>query len=546
MAPPSGAFSCARFVVAASAFLWGGGAAAAGPALVIDVEEYRVEGVAGLSSAEVERAVYPYLGPARTAEDVEAARAALEKAYHDRGRKSVAVGIPPQRADSGVVVLKVEEGRVGRLRVRGSRYHEPEVIKARAPSLAEGTLPDFEAVQRDIVALQGSDITVTPQIRPGAEPGTLDVDLEVKDELPLHGSVEVNNRYNRNTYPVRLNAAVRYDNLWQLGHSVGFSFQTEMNPGVNAGGELMRDSRKNAGGAVIPGGTQVYSGYYLASGVGPDWLDLMVSGTRQESLNAGSGLNVVGSGVVAGLRAVARLPRRESWFHSLSVGFDYKRFRNDVTVGGASASAPAITYYPFAADYDGTLLWGDGSVTRFSPGVLWHFRGMGSGEDVFEANRAGSGGGFMSFRADLSHLQKLPGDAEWFGGLRAQGTTTPLVANEQFGIGGLTTVRGYLESEAMGDSGLALSSEVRSPSFTLGGALDEWRLHLFADWAGVLVKDALPGQDSRRELLSVGAGTRMKFAGCLSAAADVGVPLLDGPVTRAGDVRVTLSLRAEF
>src|SRR5215469_7160623 len=69
----------------------------------IYIQEYRVEGTHKLSELEVEEAVYPYLGPGRTTEDVEHARAALEKAYQDKGYQTVSVQIPPQQVRNGVV-----------------------------------------------------------------------------------------------------------------------------------------------------------------------------------------------------------------------------------------------------------------------------------------------------------------------------------------------------------------------------------------------------------------------------------------------------------
>ena len=61
-----------------------------------DIDEYRVEGADALPQIEVEEAVYPFLGPNRTADDVEKARAALEKAYHDKGYQTVGVSVPQQ------------------------------------------------------------------------------------------------------------------------------------------------------------------------------------------------------------------------------------------------------------------------------------------------------------------------------------------------------------------------------------------------------------------------------------------------------------------
>jgi hemolysin activation/secretion protein len=64
-------------------------------------------------------------------------------------------------------------------------------------------VPNFNQVEREIVALnQWLDRRVTPTLRGGVEPGTVDVDLKVKDILPLHGSVELNNRYSQvNNFP---------------------------------------------------------------------------------------------------------------------------------------------------------------------------------------------------------------------------------------------------------------------------------------------------------------------------------------------------------
>ena len=160
------------------------------------VREIRVQGATVLPAAEVQRAIYPYLGPGRTLDDVESARAALEKLYQDNGYQAARVEVPPQQARRGVVFLKVTEGRIGRLRVTGSRYSDIEQIRDGAPSLQEGKVPDFDDISRDVVALnQRSDRRITPELKPGSEPGLLDVDLKVEDRVPVSASAELNNRY---------------------------------------------------------------------------------------------------------------------------------------------------------------------------------------------------------------------------------------------------------------------------------------------------------------------------------------------------------------
>src|SRR5215831_19580438 len=60
---------------------------------VLYIKEFRVRGAHHLARNVVEETVYPFLGPGRTTNDIEQARAALEKAYQDKGYQTVSVQI---------------------------------------------------------------------------------------------------------------------------------------------------------------------------------------------------------------------------------------------------------------------------------------------------------------------------------------------------------------------------------------------------------------------------------------------------------------------
>jgi hemolysin activation/secretion protein len=492
------------------------------------IQEYRVVGGGHLlPRMEVEAAVYPYLGPYRTAADVEQARGALEQAYRDKGYQTVSVQIPPQHTSGGVILLQVMPGQVERLRVTGSRYFSPEQIKREAPSLQEGASPNFTQVTHDLIALnQLSDRRVTPTLSAGTIPGTVDVDLNVKDSSPLHGSLEINNRYSASTTPLRLNGSVSYDNLWQLEHAIGFSFQTSPED---------------------PSQVKVFSGYYLARIPGVDWLNLILQGTSQDSsVNTLGGIGVVGKGDVLGGRAVISLPALKNFYHSLSLGIDYKHFDQDLNIAGEATVTP-ITYYPFSAAYSGTWL-GKGYETDLNAGVTMDFRSFGSDETQFEENRHGADASFIYFRGDLSHTRDLPGGLQLFVKAQGQASETPLVNSEQFSGGGLGTVRGYLESEELGDNGLFGSLEMRSPSLGnfLGKSVNEWRFYLFGDAGLLTLEDVLPEQQEQFRLASVGLGTRIKFQDHYNGSFDVGLPLDNGPQTNAYEPLLTFRVWAEF
>jgi hemolysin activation/secretion protein len=492
------------------------------------VQEYRIHGGGHLlARVEVEAAVYPYLGPYRTTGDVEQARGALEQAYRDKGYQTVTVQIPQQQVQGGVIVLEVVRGEVGRLRVHGSRYFSIEQIKREAPSLQEGQSPNFSQVTRDLLVLNElPDRRVTPTLSAGEIPGTVDVNLNVADTPPVHGSLEINNRYSADTTPLRLNGSVSYDNLWQLEHSLGFSFQVSPE-------DLSQ--------------VKVFSGFYLAPIPEVSWLSLMLQGTKQDSnVNTLGGIGVAGKGDVVGGRAIFTLPARKDFYHSLSLGLDYKHFTQELNTAGVVADTP-VTYYPLSAAYSGTWL-AKGYETDLNGSVNLALRGTGSDEEQFELNRHGASGDFIYFRGDLSHTRDLPGGFQVFVKAQGQAADQPLVNSEQFSGGGLGTVRGYLESEELGDNAIFGSAEMRSPSLGgfLGKAVDEWRFYLFGEGGELTIDDPLPEQQSQFKLASVGAGTRIKLVSHLNGSFDVGLPLDNGPQTNAYEALLTFRLWAEF
>lgn len=511
----------------------------AAPEARFDIDEFRVEGADNLPQIEVEAAVYPFLGPNKSAQDVEKARAAVEKAYHDKGLQTVSVGVPQQDAQRGFIVLKVTESRVGRLRVKGSRYFDLKNIKDNAPSLKEGTLPNFQDVTKDIVALnRWADRRITPALRAGVAPGTVDVDLNVEDTYPLHGSVELNNKQSPSTTPLRTSVSMHYDNLWQLGHSMTWTYQVApMNP-------------KDA---------MVISGSYLAR-TEIDWLSVLVYGLVSDSSVATvGGANVVGPGQVVGGRAVLTLPSKGDLFQTLSLGVDYKDFKQSLKLGSDAFDSP-VTYVPLVGTYGAT--WqGEGHLTQLNATITAGLRGIGSSRDEFDAKRFDATASFITLHADISHTQDFAGGFQLYGKLQGQAADQPLVSSEQFSLGGQDTVRGYLESEVLGDYGVAGTLELRTPNLAqyleqklpnpLGdpikyNAFDDWRFFAFVDGANARIHEPLTEQQSHFDLASYGVGMRMKTLRYLNSIVFVGVPLTSQQVTVANHPRFSFRVWGEF
>lgn len=491
------------------------------------IQEYRIQGSRSIPPLAVEEAVYPFLGRGRTAADVEQARAALEKAYHSKGYQTVTVEVPSQEVAEGVVFLKVSENPVGRLRVRGTRYFAPSAIRRQAPELAEGTVLNFSDVRKAVMRMNRyRDLRVTPELKPGVEPGTIDVDLRVEDSLPLHGSIEINNRYSPDTAKLRVNGSISYDHLWQAGHSAGFSYQVAPEK---------------------PSDATVYSAFYLARFKEIDWLSLLLQGTKQNSdVSTLGGMAVAGRGEVIGARLLVTLPGSEKFLHSLSAGLDYKNFKEDIVIDGEEIATP-IEYYPLSVNY-GAVWTGKGHHTDLNLGINFSLRGLGSDNLEFDAKRYNATGNYFYLRGDVAHTHTLPGNLQIHAKLQGQASKDNLINSEQYAGGGLSTVRGYPEATALGDNALLGTLEFRSPSLLPAGSrkAHEWRLYGFIDGGRLTLNDPLPEQDDTFTLISTGAGTRIKLYNHLNGSLDAGFPLRSYGNIERGDWLLSFRLWAEF
>jgi hemolysin activation/secretion protein len=495
------------------------------------VREYRIDGAKRLNNLEVGEAVYPYLGPGRTPDDVEQARQTLEKVYHDKGYQTVSVSIPQQDPRRGIIRLEVTEGKVGRLRVTGARWFLPSRIKSETPSVAEGSVPNFNEVSKDMMAVNRlADRRVTPELKPGMEAGTVDIDLKVEDKSPLHGSLELNNRYSADTTQLRLNAAISYANLFQLGHTLGVNLQV---------------APENTDDALV------YSAFYLARV--SDKTSLLFQATKQDSdISTLGGAAVAGKGETLGMRALVDLPTGENFHQSFNIGIDHKSFEEDLKIGGVTIPAP-IEYYPISANHAAAWM-SDKSYTELNNSLNFGLRGLGSDQSDFDNKRFNASSSFIYLRSDASHTRDLKNGARVFGKLQGQAAGGPLINNEQFAGGGLGSVRGYLEATVLGDYGVAGSVEVRSPTLIGGGEKDlpgrtpgeEWRFHAFLDAAVLGIHDALPGQKSRSRLASMGVGSRIRWREHYNGSVDVAMPLIEQLNADDGSIRLTFRGWADF
>jgi hemolysin activation/secretion protein len=497
--------------------------------------EFQVEGNSVLKVEDVEKAVYPFMGEGKTIQDVEQAREALEKAYRDAGFMTVFVDIPEQSVDSGVIRLRVTEGRVERTRVTGSHYYSLGRIRSGVPSLAEGAVPNFNQVQEEIAALNRTPgRAVTPVLKAGRSPGTVDIELKVNDSSPFHASLELTDRYSANTSRTRLTGMLRYDNLWQREHSLNLQYQTSP-----------EDTNE----------VKVLSGTYVAPLTNSGIMLALYAVRSDSNISVVGDTTVLGKGDIYGVRAIVPLPSVQNFSHSLTLGADYKDFEEELGFGGGSIQTP-IRYMPFTLQYSASLPDSSGA-TQFGLGANFAFRGLlsrtmecvpGDFQDQFECKRHGAKSNYLYLRGNLERKQNLFSGLSLRAGLEGQVTDQPLISNEQFSLGGAESVRGYKESDSTGDMGVRAYLEFISPSLAkyMGDKVQDLRVLAFYEQGRLRVIDPLPGQTARFNLASAGLGVRLKGFERLTAELDIAHALRETASTPDNETRTHFRLMYEF
>jgi hemolysin activation/secretion protein len=503
------------------------------PSPKFEVRQYEIAGNTLLPPAAVKRCFTNAVGAEVSLEQIQKALGELQLAYRERGFATVSVALPQQQLANAIVKVQVTEGRLVDVRVVGNEHFSSNNIIRALPTAREALLWKDATLnslvfQRELdVANQNRDRQIYPTIVPGPEPGTSALALKVKDRLPLHGRLELNNYSTPGTPDWRINSSLQYNNLWQHEHRLGLSYG--FTPEEYKSGDQLPDYWLNrpliayyGGYYRIPFGTADASAQRInnVTGFGYD------EATRQFRLPPAGGqpdLTLFGSisssdtGVQYGLATTVsqtplltivsqdtgqnlsvndaaggrfNLPKALSDTRrlNLSFGLDWKRYwlqslnTNNFIITTVITNSQGVqtiesrvsspqpvreneaTYLPLALGVDFSSTDRRGTFTA-SLGLGGNFIGSETNfSQLAYSSDADPNYGKLTLAVTRDHKVFK----NWSLLLRANGqaATGALLSTEQFALGGINSVRGYYEGDEYGDSGWFTSAELRTPFIT--------------------------------------------------------------------------------
>jgi hemolysin activation/secretion protein len=520
------------------------------------VLEFHVEGNTLLPQEKVDQVLEPYKGFAQKIADIDKARAALEKTYHELGYPTALVTVPEQTVETGTVRLKVIESRIGEVSVTGNRYYSTERILDKLPSLRPGAIIYEPTLSKELADVNANpDRQVSPVLKPGKDQEAVDLELKVKDRLPLHAKITGDNKGAITTPSNRLTMEVQYTNLWDKEHIL--TLQTVQTP-------------------TNWGAVQTYGFTYVAPFKHDRLFSLYFAKSMSNSVLAGTGLpagggeiGIAGNATITGIRYTEPFKTFRDYHHQMTFGADYKRLEQTTAqfpsgLGTAVVSSP-IQYTPLSVSYSGYVPH-DLGVTSGSMLAKGYVAGTipggskqdfaGNPNDPFNqpGNRKGSTGTFVVFQGSLDRTQQLPEGFLVTAHMDGQWANEPLIAAEEYFAGGMDTVRGYKQYETIGDDAARFRVEGLTPPVTIPfDRMVNARLKLdvrfaaFYDAAFLWVLRPQPGQADRFQLEGVGGGVRARLDPLnLNIRIDEGFALRNATLTQKGDTFLHFMLEMAF
>jgi hemolysin activation/secretion protein len=491
-----------------------------------------------LDSPELWAITNRFVGLPVSRQSIDRMMMAIRLQLSSEGKPFSLVYTPPQDITDGVIRIVIKPSLTGQIRVEGAHYFSEDSYLSRLRQQS-GTEINAQALNEDIERINRNPFRAAAvRVEKGSEPATTDIVLQTRERDPLRVFVGYNNAGSQVTTMDRMTAGVNWGNAFGLGHQASLQWTSDFDA---------EHSRSISGNYQIDLPWRHYLTLFAAySRINAitDPLFNQEGKSWQMGLNYEIPLNNIG----------------KDYTQSLILGLDSKASDNTLELSLPPLIIPIsdnlTRILQVRARYQGT--WTDdisstrlGAQLTVSPGDA----GSDNNDESFQKTRAGATADYVYANLDLSRNTRLAGVFEgwdWMVRGAAQRSSANLLSSEQFSAGGSNSVRGYEESEVVGDNALLFSQELILPSMTPAQQVfslnrqESLRFYLFQDIARTRSTQPLTGEKAFI-LHSMGTGLRYQLFPNLNAQISYGWQLRNSGSNDSGDHgRLHVSIQASY
>ena len=453
-----------------------------------------------------------YLDETVSFKDLQHATEIVEEYYKKRGYFLVRAILPAQDITEGVIKIQILEGQIGDLIIDGGKFYKKDFIEKHFIFSNTGRI-NYQALLKSLILLnEYSDLNVKLVLQKGKAPATTDIVLKVQDKRPLHFTVDYNNFGSRYVSRNSTGVGLEYSNVLVGGDKI---------TAREVSGSPSRTLTYASVGYSLP-----INAYGTKVGASFEWSQYDVQ-REFRALDAG------GRSQTVSVYLTHPLVRTLTSDADILVGFDAKDSRNYLLGSLDSVDKLRIFKIGLSGDRQDDSLSGKNYFNMIlSKGVANTFGASEHNNPL--ASRQGAGGALLKGNIDISRYQQLPLDSVILLKAGMQVADRVLPASEQWAIGGEQTVRGFPESEYLGDYGSVVNVEWNTPlpvwkysrvPFTKQNLKDFFHIVGFWDYGNAYLKNPQGGDLKHAEISGAGFGFRLNFGHNLNALIDFGYPV---------------------
>jgi len=449
---------------------------------------------------------------------------AITAKYRNDGYILTKAVIPPQEIADGIVRIKIIEGYIDQVNIKGDVRGPKVLLNAYRQKLLSSRPLKAKDLERYLLLVDDlPGVTVKSVLTPSSTntgASRLDIILENKN----------------------YDAAVSFDNRGNVFNGpYQFSGNATWNSPLKGFGRL-------GGQGVVTTDTdelKYFSGFYELP-VSTEGTRFLLSGSLSSS-NPGDTLKIFevdGTSASIGFRLSHPFIRSRAENLTAFLGFTGKDAQTDIL--NTPDSIDRLRVLELGASYD--------YADRFRGINQFNFS-LRKGLNVFNATETGSArlsrergtSDFTKISGQYLRLQEIVPTWSLLGSVTWQYAFNPLLAPEEFGFGGSQFGRAYDSSEITGDSGIAFKLELQKSFKLQKPYLRDMQAYAFYDAGSVWLRSRTIDGESQRDLNSLGLGARFNIDKNFSGFLEFAKPL-DKIVSSEGDddIRVFFGLTARY
>lgn len=475
-----------------------------GPELKVFVRRIEISGNTAVSSEELAQIAAPYQNRIVTSTELLELRNKLSLHYVGKGHVNSGAVLPDQEIKDGVVRYRIVEGALTDIELSGNERLRASYVLNRI-RLRAGPPLNVNQLQESLQLLQQSGLIerVSAELVPGTMPGESRLKISVEEARQYQIGIVVANDRSPSVGPYRLEVFGVHRNLTGFGDSI--------------------DARRD-----VTRGIENYALAYSFPVSARDTL-LTIRATRNDSLVIEPPFDAIditskSSTVSLGLSH----PLTKDIFGSFTLGLAVERRKSETFLMGEPFSFSAGI--PNGESKVDVLRFSQDLLRREASRVIALRSTLSRGRTNATPQTAGIGPGrhFLSWLGQFQWAQlHAASGQQLIARLDAQWTDHPLMPIEKLAFGGMNTVRGYRENQALRDRGYVLSLEYRYPVFS--EATTGIRLYIapFVDYGRGWNADSTPTAPD--DISSAGLGLLFEYSQRLQARLYVGKPFRDIP-----------------